>query len=50
MTLKRYESGRLHIESPLMGESLMRKGLLEETERDAVFRPMPNLNVIKLGG
>jgi molybdenum storage protein len=50
MTLKRDESGRLHIESPLMGESLMRKGLLEETERDAVFRPMPNLNVIKLGG
>ncbi len=50
MTLKRDESGRLHIESPLMGESLMRKGLLEETEREAVFRPMPHLNVIKLGG
>ncbi len=50
MSLKRDESGRLHIESPLMGESLMRKGLLEETERNAVFRPLPNLNVIKLGG
>jgi molybdenum storage protein len=50
MTLKRDESGRLHIESPLMGESLMRKGLLEDTDRDAVFRPMPNLTVIKLGG
>jgi molybdenum storage protein len=50
MKLKRDESGRLHIESPLMGESLMRKDLLEETERDAVFRPMPDLNVVKIGG
>jgi len=50
MPLKRDESGRLHIESPLMGESLMRKGLLAETETDAIFRPLPDLNVIKIGG
>lgn len=50
MGLKRDESGRLHIESPLMGESLMRKRLLEETEAGAVFRPLPDLEVIKLGG
>ncbi len=50
MTLKRDESGRLHIETPLMAESLMDKELLASTERDNLFRPMPDLNVIKLGG
>lgn len=50
MTLQRDESGRLHIASPLMGESLMRKGLLVETETGQLFRPMPNLAVIKIGG
>ena len=50
MPLKRDESGRLHIESSLMGESLMRKGLLAETETDAIFRPLPHLNVIKISG
>lgn len=50
MSLKRDESGRLHIETPLMAESLMDKALLQSTETDAVFRPLPDLNVIKLGG
>jgi molybdenum storage protein len=50
MGLKKDESGRLHIETPLMAESLMDKTLLESTEADVVFRPMPDLNVIKLGG
>ena len=50
MGLKKDESGRLHIETPLMAESLMDKTLLENTEADVVFRPMPDLNVIKLGG
>jgi molybdenum storage protein len=50
MALKRDESGRLHIESSLMGESLMRKDLLTSTETDRVFRPLPNLSVIKIGG
>jgi molybdenum storage protein len=50
MSLKRDESGRLHIETPLMAESLMDKTLLEGTETGAVFRPLPDLNVIKLGG
>jgi len=52
MTLKRDPSGRLHIESPLMGESLMRKGLLADTDLPAgqVYRPLPELNVIKIGG
>mgnify|MGYP000959024347 FL=1 len=50
MALKRDESGRLHIESPLMGESLMRKGLLAETETNTIFQPMPNLEIIKIGG
>ncbi len=50
MPLKRDESGRLHIESPLMGESLMRKALLEETDVENVYRPLPHVNVVKIGG
>jgi len=50
MSLKKDNSGRLHIDSPLMAESLMDKQLLAETEADQVFRPLPDLNVIKLGG
>ena len=50
MTLKRDESGRLHIETPLMSESLMDRALLESTQTEQVFRPLPDLNVIKLGG
>jgi molybdenum storage protein len=50
MSLVRDESGRLHIETSLMAESLMDKRLLEGTETESVFRPMPDLHVIKLGG
>jgi molybdenum storage protein len=50
MSLQKDESGRLHIQSSLMAESLMDKTLLASTETDQVFRPMPDLNVIKLGG
>lgn len=50
MSLKRDESGRLHIETPLMAESLMDKALLARTDADTVFRLMPDLSVIKLGG
>jgi molybdenum storage protein len=50
MGLKRDESGRLHIETELMAESLMDKTLLQSTETERVFRALPNLNVIKLGG
>ena len=50
MTLQRDESGRLHIESTLMGESLMDKAVLAETDMGSVFRPMPDLIVVKVGG
>ena len=50
MGLTRDESGRLHIETPLMAESLMDKTLLDSTETDAIFRALPDLSVIKLGG
>jgi molybdenum storage protein len=50
MSLKRDESGRLHIETQLMAESLMDKTLLRGTEAETVFRPLPELEVIKLGG
>ncbi len=50
MPLIQDESGRLHIDNPLMAESLMSKRLLESTQAEQVFRPLPNLNVVKLGG
>jgi molybdenum storage protein len=50
MSLVREKDGRLHIETPLMAESLMDKTLLESTAVESVFRPLPDLNVVKLGG
>jgi molybdenum storage protein len=50
MPLERDKSGRLHIESSLMGESLMDKGVLADTDTQPVFRPMPDLIVVKIGG
>jgi molybdenum storage protein len=50
MSLVRDETGRLHIETQLMAESLMDKALLEGTDLQRVFRPLPDLNVVKLGG
>ena len=50
MGLKHDKSGRLHIETELMAESLMDKDLLRRTENDKLFRPIRQLKVIKLGG
>ncbi len=50
MSLVYDASGRLHIDTPLMAESLMDKSLLAGTATSQVFRPLPNLNVLKLGG
>jgi molybdenum storage protein len=50
MTLRRDDTGRLHIESSLMGESLMDKSLLANTDSGPVYRPMPDLVVVKVGG
>jgi molybdenum storage protein len=50
MSLKRDASGRLHIESPLMGESLMDKTLLASTANQSIYRLMPDLVVVKIGG
>jgi len=44
------EKGRLHIESPLMGESLVSKELLKRTEAKEYFRMQPEVNIIKIGG
>lgn len=44
------EDGRLHIESPLMGESLVSKELLKQTEASEYFRMHPDINVLKIGG
>lgn len=50
MALVRDETGRLHIESRLMGESLMDKSLLSSTDTGAIYRLMPELIVVKIGG
>lgn len=50
MTLHRDETGRLHIQTPLMAESLMDKTLLAHADSEQVFRLLPDLSIIKLGG
>jgi molybdenum storage protein len=50
MGLVKDASGRLNIETPLMAESLMDRALLARTETEAIFRPLPDLDVVKLGG
>lgn len=45
-----HEKGRLHIDSPLMGESLVSKTLLKQTEATEYFRMQPDINIIKIGG
>ena len=44
------EKGRLHIDTPLMGESLVSKKMLKNTESKDYFRMHPDINVIKIGG
>ena len=44
------EGGRLHIESPLMGESLVSRALLAAQGKREVFRMHPDVNVLKIGG
>jgi molybdenum storage protein len=50
MGLLRDNTGRLHIETPLMAESLMDQALLDSTETETTFRALPDLEVVKLGG
>lgn len=53
MPLIRRQDGatqRLHIETDLMGESLMDRSLLARLDQGEVFRPQPDVAVIKLGG
>jgi len=42
--------GRLHLESTLMGESLMDKSLIASTVTDRPRRLMPDVHVVKVGG
>ncbi|MEN6483756.1 MAG: uridine kinase, partial [Syntrophobacteraceae bacterium] len=44
------DKGRLHIDSPLMGESLVSKEFLRRTESREYFRMQPEINVLKIGG
>lgn len=47
---ERKKKGRLHIDSPLMGESLVSKDFLLRTEATEYFRMHPDINVLKIGG
>ncbi|CCK78181.1 MULTISPECIES: amino acid kinase family protein [Desulfobacula] len=42
--------GRLHIDTPLMGESLVSKQFLKTTESKDYFRMHPDINILKIGG
>ena len=44
------DKGRLHIGSDLMGESLVSKAFLKQTEAKEYFRMHPDINVLKIGG
>jgi len=44
------DKGRLHIDTPLLGESLVGKALLRKTEAGEYFRMQPDVNVLKIGG
>lgn len=44
------EKGRLHIDSPFMGESLVSREFLIRTEQKEYFRVHPDINIIKIGG
>jgi molybdenum storage protein len=44
------EKGRLHIDTPMMGESLVSKEFLARTEAKEYFRVHPDINVLKIGG
>lgn len=44
------ESGRLHLKSKLMGESLMRKEVLEDLDYQEPHRLFPDVTVFKIGG
>ncbi|MDD4073628.1 MAG: uridine kinase [Desulfobacterales bacterium] len=44
------DKGRLHIQSSLMGESLVSKSFLKTTEAETYFRMHPDINVLKIGG
>jgi molybdenum storage protein len=44
------KKGRLHVDTPLMGESLVSKDLLKRTESEEYFRMQPDINVLKIGG
>jgi molybdenum storage protein len=43
-------TGRLHLDTPLMGESLVSKEFLKRTEAKEYFRMQPDINVLKIGG
>lgn len=44
------DKGRLHVDSPMMGESLVSKEFLRTTEAREYFRMHPDINVLKIGG
>ena len=48
--IRKEGDARLHIQSDLMGESLMDKSLMASTATDKPFRIMPDVHLLKIGG
>lgn len=48
--IREKDSSKLHIQSKLMGESLVSKSFLDSLEEKEPFKVYPNATVIKLGG
>lgn len=44
------DKGRLHIDTPLLGKSLVSKKFLKTTASKKYFRMHPDINVLKIGG
>jgi molybdenum storage protein len=44
------DKGRMHIDSSMVGESLVSKEFLRRTEAREYFRMQPEINVVKIGG
>ncbi len=44
------DGGRLHIDTPLLGESLVSKEFLKTTESKEYFKMHPDINILKIGG
>lgn len=48
--VKNEDDGRVHVSSPLMGESLMRQDVIDSTHIEDEIKILPDVNVVAVGG